>query len=79
MGVETRTCICIIDGPPSISDRIVLISGKEEPEATLSPAMDAVLRVFKHVSGLSAGEGDATDSVVAGAAFSSVRLLVASS
>ncbi|EEF31197.1 conserved hypothetical protein [Ricinus communis] len=54
MCVETRARIRILDGPPSISDRIVLISGKEEPEAALSPAMDAVLRVFKRVSGLSA-------------------------
>ncbi|EEF41773.1 conserved hypothetical protein [Ricinus communis] len=79
MCIETRARIRILDGPPSISDRIVLISGKEEPEAALSPAIDAVLRVFKRVSGPSAGEGDATGSAVAGAAFSSVRLLVASS
>ncbi|EEF34391.1 Poly(rC)-binding protein, putative [Ricinus communis] len=79
MCVETRARIRILDGPPSISDRIVLISGKEEPEAALSPAMDAVLRVFKRVSGLSAGEADAMGSAVAGAAFSSVKLLVASS
>ncbi|KAF9660603.1 hypothetical protein SADUNF_SadunfUnG0006300 [Salix dunnii] len=59
----------------------VLISGKEEPEAPLSPAMDAVLRVFKRVSGLSPGEGDSTGSAAAsaGSAFCSIRLLVASS
>jgi poly(rC)-binding protein 2/3/4 len=61
----------------------VLISGKEEPEAPLSPAMDAVLRVFKRVSGLSPGEGDNTGSAAAAAAassaFCSIRLLVASS
>ncbi len=56
-----------------------MISGKEEPEAALSPAMDAVLRVYKRVSGLSAGEADGMDSAVAGAAFCFIRLLVASS
>lgn len=52
----------------------MLISGKEEPEAPLSPAMDAVIRVFKRVSGLS--ENDASGA--AGVAFCSIRLLVAS-
>lgn len=56
-----------------------MISGKEEPEAALSPAMDAVLRVFKRVSGLSDGEADSMGAAVAGAAFCSIRLLVASS
>ncbi|CAK7354306.1 unnamed protein product [Dovyalis caffra] len=78
---ETRARIRILEGPLGISDRIVLISGKEEPEAPLSPAMDAVLRVFKRVSGLSPGEGDNTVSaaVATGSAFCSMRLLVASS
>jgi hypothetical protein len=53
----------------------VLISGKEEPEVPLSPAMDAVIRVFKKVSGLSENE---EPSGAAGLAFCSIRLLVAS-
>ncbi|XP_021651155.2 RNA-binding KH domain-containing protein PEPPER isoform X1 [Hevea brasiliensis] len=76
---ETRARIRILEGPLGIPDRVVLISGKEEPEAALSPAMDAVLRVYKRVSGLSAGEADGMDSAVAGAAFCFIRLLVASS
>lgn len=56
----------------------VLISGKEEPEAPLSPAMDAVIRVFKRVCGLSENEGDAKLSGAAGVAFLSIRFLVAS-
>lgn len=52
----------------------MLISGKEELEAPLSPAMDAVIRIFKRVSGLES-EGD---NEAAGAAFCSLRLLVAS-
>lgn len=56
----------------------MLISGKEEPDSPLSPAMDAVIRVFKRVSGLSETEGDARVSGAAGVAFCSIRLLVAS-
>lgn len=52
----------------------MLVSGKEEPEALLSPAMDAALRVFKRISGLPDNERDAK---AAGAAFCSIRLLVA--
>lgn len=56
----------------------MLISGKEELEAPLSPAMDAVIRVFKRVSGLSESEGENEASGTAGSAFCSIRLLVAS-
>ncbi|CAN1825538.1 RNA-binding KH domain-containing protein PEPPER [Linum perenne] len=73
---ETRARVRILEGPQSTPDRIVLISGKEEPEAPLSPAMDAVLRVFKRVSDLSNIEGDSTST---GASFCSIKLLVASS
>jgi poly(rC)-binding protein 2/3/4 len=78
---ETRARIRILEGPPATADRIVLISGKEEPESEMSPAMDAVVRVFKRISGLSPNEGDnnSTTSAVAWAAFCSVRLLVSSS
>ncbi|KAF8400215.1 hypothetical protein HHK36_013512 [Tetracentron sinense] len=75
---ETRARIRILDGAIGTVDRIVLISGKEEPEAQISPAMDAVLRVFKRVTGLSE-EGDGTGSAAAGVATCSVRLLAASS
>lgn len=75
---ETRARIRVLDGPVGSPDRIVLISGKEEPEAPLSPAMDAVVRVFKRVSGLSETEGDGKAAGGAGVAFCSIRLLVAS-
>ncbi|KAM1087515.1 hypothetical protein ACFX15_012618 [Malus domestica] len=71
---ETRARIRVLDGAVGNPDRIVLISGREEPEAPLSPAMDAVIRIFKRVSGLSESEG----SGAAGVAFCSIRLLVAS-
>ncbi|CAA7060322.1 unnamed protein product [Microthlaspi erraticum] len=73
---ETRARIKVLDGPTTTTDRVVLISGKEEPEAYMSPAMDAVLRVFRRVSGLPDNDDD--DVQNAGSAFSSVRLLVAS-
>ncbi|XVF35762.1 hypothetical protein REPUB_Repub18cG0174000 [Reevesia pubescens] len=71
---DTGARIRILEGPVATPDRIVLISGKEEPDVPLSPAMDAALRVFKRVVGLSTNEGD-----VSVAPFSSIRLLVASS
>lgn len=55
-----------------------MISAKEEPEAYMSPAMEAVVRVFRRVSGLPDSDDD-EDLQNAGVAFSSVRLLVASS
>ncbi|RDX86151.1 RNA-binding KH domain-containing protein PEPPER [Mucuna pruriens] len=72
---ETRARIRVLDGAVGTHDRIVLISGKEELEAPLSPAMEAVIRVFKRVSGLSEIDGENKASVVG---FCSVRLLVAS-
>ncbi|CAK9325825.1 unnamed protein product [Citrullus colocynthis] len=69
---ETRARIRVLDGAVGTPDRVVLISGKEELEAPLSPAMDAVIRVFKRVSGLSENEDEAK------ASFCSIRLLVAS-
>ncbi|KAL8505298.1 hypothetical protein ACS0TY_016511 [Phlomoides rotata] len=72
---ETRARVRVLDGPASSSDRIVLISGKEEPEAALSPAMDAILRVYRRVNGLPENDADINAT---GAAFCSMRLLVAS-
>ncbi|XP_010259900.1 PREDICTED: RNA-binding KH domain-containing protein PEPPER-like [Nelumbo nucifera] len=76
---ETRARVRILDGPIGTSDRIVLVSGKEELEAQLSPAMDAALRVFRRVHGLSDSDGEGGNSTTAGSAMCSVRLLVASS
>ncbi|XP_062077391.1 RNA-binding KH domain-containing protein PEPPER [Humulus lupulus] len=75
---ETRARIRVLDGAVGTPDRIVLISGKEEPDVPLSPAMDAVIRVFKRVSGLSESEVDGKVPGAAGVAFFSIRLLVAS-
>ncbi|CAL9038415.1 unnamed protein product [Musa banksii] len=72
---ETKARVRILEGPIGVSDRIVLISGKEEPEAEISPAMDAVLRIFKRVNGIS--DSSSNSGSVPGTC--SVRLLVASS
>ncbi|XP_022842475.1 RNA-binding KH domain-containing protein PEPPER-like [Olea europaea var. sylvestris] len=71
---ETRARVRILDGPVSSPDRIVLISGKEEPEALLPPAIDAAIRIFKSLHGLP--DGEVPDA--AGAAFCLIRLIVAS-
>ncbi|GLT85135.1 hypothetical protein SLE2022_033340 [Rubroshorea leprosula] len=75
---ETRARIRILDAPVGTPDRIVLISGKEEPEAQLPPAIDAAVRVFKRVSGLSTLDGDTTVPPAAGTTFCSIKLMVAS-
>ncbi|KAI4377551.1 hypothetical protein MLD38_015157 [Melastoma candidum] len=72
---ETRARIRVLDGPSSVPDRVVLITGKEEPESPLSPAMDAAIRVFKRVSGISETEELSGESA---AVFCSIKLLVAS-
>lgn len=68
---ETRAKIRVLDGVAGTTDRVVLIFGKEELEAKISPAMDAVIRVFKRVSDF---ETDGTGS----STITTIRLLVPS-
>ncbi|KAK8958067.1 hypothetical protein KSP39_PZI000896 [Platanthera zijinensis] len=75
---ETHACVRILEGPIGTNDRIVLISAKEEPDLEISPAMDAFLRVFKHVNDISYGTGGSTDQIAAYFTACSVWLLVAS-
>ncbi|KAL6508440.1 hypothetical protein OROHE_021573 [Orobanche hederae] len=75
---ETRARVRVLDGPLTSPDRIVLISGKEEPDAALSPAMDAMIRIFKRVNGLLDNDGDGNAAGVGGSAFCSIRLLAPS-
>lgn len=75
---ETRARVRVLDGPVASPDRIVLISGKEEPEAAVSPAMDAVLRIAKRVNGLPESDEDVKLSGPASIAFCSIKLLVPS-
>ncbi|KAF5804828.1 putative K domain-containing protein [Helianthus annuus] len=71
---DTKARIRVLDATVGTPDRIVLISGKEEPELPFSPAMDAVIRVFKRVNGFPENEGESLASIP----FCSIRLLVPS-
>lgn len=74
---ETRASVRVLDGPVGNPDRIVLVSGKEEPEVEVSPAMNAVLRVFKRIHDTLENAVDTSDQ--ASTAISTIRLLVPSS
>ncbi|KHG14528.1 Poly (rC)-binding 1 [Gossypium arboreum] len=71
---ETRARIKILDGPPGTQERAVMVSGKEEPDSSLPPAMDGLLRVHKRlIDGL---EGDSSHAPSAVGTKVSTRLLV---
>ncbi|OVA14684.1 K Homology domain [Macleaya cordata] len=73
---ETRARIKILDGPPGTQERAVMISAKEEPDASIPPAMDGLLRVHKRlIDGL---DGDLAHAPNSGGMISS-RLVVAAS
>ncbi|KAL8213953.1 hypothetical protein R6Q57_003402 [Mikania cordata] len=46
---ETRARIKILDGPPGTNERTVLISAKEEPDASIPPAIDGLLKVQQRI------------------------------
>ncbi|KAM5561632.1 flowering locus K [Rosa sericea] len=57
---ETRARIKILDGPPGTTERAVMVSGKEEPDSSLPPAIDGLLRVHARiVDGLDADSSQA--------------------
>ncbi|KAJ7535355.1 hypothetical protein O6H91_12G029500 [Diphasiastrum complanatum] len=71
---ETNSRIKILDGIPGTSERVVMVSAKDEPAATISPAMNGLLRVHQHLidnSSADNGGGHAPVGVI------SSRLLVA--
>ncbi|XP_062211853.1 flowering locus K homology domain-like [Phragmites australis] len=53
---ESKARIKILDGPPGVPERAVMISAKDEPDAPISPAMDGLLRVHKRITDNSDGE-----------------------
>uniref|UniRef100_A0A3Q7GJ97 K Homology domain-containing protein n=1 Tax=Solanum lycopersicum TaxID=4081 RepID=A0A3Q7GJ97_SOLLC len=69
---ETCAIIRVLEGPVSNANQIVLISGRENPDAEVSPAMDAAIRILKCVAGLNSDDPGAV------ATFVSSKLLVAS-
>ncbi|KAL8166433.1 hypothetical protein V2J09_007932 [Rumex salicifolius] len=71
---ETRARIKILDGPPGTAERAVMVSAKEEPDASLPPAIDGLLRVHKRiVDGL---DSDSAQAAAAPGAKVSTKLLV---
>ncbi|KAJ6883814.1 flowering locus K [Populus alba x Populus x berolinensis] len=74
---ETRARIKILDGPPGTTERAVMVSAKEEPDSSLPPAMDGLLRVHKRIiDGL---DSDSSNTPPASGAKVSTRLLVPAS
>lgn len=76
---ETRAKIRVLEGVPGTTDRVILIYAKEEPEAELSPAMDAVIRVFKRISGVFENGADSSTQASSTPVTCSARLLVPAS
>ncbi|BBN17849.1 poly(rC)-binding protein 3/4 [Marchantia polymorpha subsp. ruderalis] len=75
---ETRARIKILEGVPGTSERIVLVSAREDPDLAVSPAMDGLLRVHRRVVEGSDPEGeDGHSEPRAGGGTIASRLLVA--
>uniref|UniRef100_J3N4Z0 K Homology domain-containing protein n=1 Tax=Oryza brachyantha TaxID=4533 RepID=J3N4Z0_ORYBR len=72
---ETKARVRVLEGPVGATERIVLVSGKEDPGLELPPAMDALMRVFKRVSGITDGAAEGTQ-VAPAPGVCAARLLV---
>lgn len=74
---ESRARIKILDGPPGLPEKVVMVSAKEEKDASIPPAVDGLLRVHKHmVDGLDNNSAHAPPSV---GGLISTKLLVPAS
>ncbi|CAN1176662.1 Flowering locus K homology domain [Linum perenne] len=74
---EARARVKILDGPPGTAERAVMVSGREEPDSSLPPAMDGLLRVHKRIiDGL---DGDNSNAQSGTPPKVSTRLLVPAS
>jgi poly(rC)-binding protein 3/4 len=69
----------ILEGPIGTGERVVLVSGKEEPEAEISAAMEAVLRIFKRINGILEPGTENMASAAQVPVVYTIRLLVVSS
>jgi transcription antitermination factor NusA-like protein len=74
---DTRSRIKILEGVPGTPERIVLVSAREEPEATISPAMEGLLRVHRRVIEGSEPETTTDGEIASGGGPVASRLLVA--
>ncbi|KAJ3687159.1 hypothetical protein LUZ61_016323 [Rhynchospora tenuis] len=74
MSEETKARIRVLNSPPGVQERVVLVSAKEEPDLPVSPAMEALFRVHKRiVDGLDAESEQAAAST---GSMGPTRLLV---
>ncbi|KAM0857326.1 hypothetical protein ACQ4PT_048520 [Festuca glaucescens] len=55
---ESRARIKILDGPPGVPERTVMISAKDEPDALVPPAVDGLLRVHNRITDGLDGESE---------------------
>ncbi|KAH9557024.1 hypothetical protein CY35_07G064400 [Sphagnum magellanicum] len=74
---DTRSRIKILEGVPGTPERIVLVSAREEPDATISPAMEGLLRVHRRVIEGSEPETTTDGEIAGGGGPVASRLLVA--
>uniref|UniRef100_A0A7N0RD57 K Homology domain-containing protein n=1 Tax=Kalanchoe fedtschenkoi TaxID=63787 RepID=A0A7N0RD57_KALFE len=72
---ETKARIKILDGPPGTAERAVMVSAKEEPDSSLPPAIEGLLRVHRRL--LDGLENDSAHGPSGGGGKISTRLLVA--
>ncbi|TVU33567.1 hypothetical protein EJB05_25392 [Eragrostis curvula] len=74
---ETRARVRVLDAAHGAAHQIVLVSATEEIGAEISPAMNAAIKIFKHINEI---EGIDSDGTVSASALEvcSVRLLVPS-
>ncbi|KAL6905350.1 hypothetical protein ACP4OV_002951 [Aristida adscensionis] len=72
---ETKARVRILEGPIGATERIVLVSAKEDPGLELPPAIDALMRVFKRVNGITDGAADGSQTSTA-PCVCAARLLV---
>ncbi|KAK6940721.1 K Homology domain, type 1 [Dillenia turbinata] len=66
---ETKARIKVLDARikvdgPRMQERVVLISAKEEPDASISPAMDALLRIHKRLVNVECDSSEAGATVL---------------
>ncbi|XP_073051329.1 flowering locus K homology domain-like [Primulina eburnea] len=71
---ETKARIKILDGPPGTTERTVMVSAKEEPDLSIPPALDGLLKIHKLVI-----DSDSDPANTPSGGTVSTRLLVAAS
>ncbi|CAI5521790.1 unnamed protein product [Closterium sp. Naga37s-1] len=74
---ETKARVKIVEGAPGHDDRVVLVSGREDPDSELPPAVVAMMRVHRRiVEGVSEDEIEASQPGEGFRGQVAIRLLV---